>query len=49
MVAAGMSNRQIAEHLVISSRTVDHHVSAVLRQLGARSRQHAAELLASFE
>jgi DNA-binding CsgD family transcriptional regulator/tetratricopeptide (TPR) repeat protein len=49
MVAAGMSNRQIAERLVISSRTVDHHVSAVLRQLGARSRQHAAELLASFE
>jgi len=49
MVAAGMSNRQIAERLVISRRTVDHHVSAVLRQLGASSRQHAAELLASVE
>jgi DNA-binding CsgD family transcriptional regulator len=38
MVAEGMSNRQIAEHLVLSPRTVGTHVSHILAKLGVRSR-----------
>jgi DNA-binding CsgD family transcriptional regulator len=38
MVAEGLSNRQIAENLVLSTRTVETHVSHVLNKLGARSR-----------
>jgi DNA-binding CsgD family transcriptional regulator/tetratricopeptide (TPR) repeat protein len=41
-VAEGLSNDQIADRLVISTRTVDHHVSAVLAKLGAATRGQAA-------
>jgi len=42
LVASGLRNAQIAERLVVSQRTVDHHVSAVLRKLGVHSRGHAS-------
>ncbi|OLF05609.1 LuxR family transcriptional regulator [Actinophytocola xinjiangensis] len=38
MVAAGLPNRQIAERLVLSPRTVGTHVSHILAKLGVRSR-----------
>ena len=38
LVADGMRNREIAEKLVVSVRTVDHHVSAILKKLRSRSR-----------
>jgi DNA-binding NarL/FixJ family response regulator len=37
-VAAGMSNKEIAENLVLSPLTVKTHVSRVLGKLGARDR-----------
>jgi DNA-binding CsgD family transcriptional regulator/tetratricopeptide (TPR) repeat protein len=42
LVAKGLRNAEIAERLVLSEKTVDHHVSAILRKLDARTRGEAA-------
>ena len=42
LVAQGRRNAQIAERLVLSKRTVDHHVSAILRKLGVQTRGEAS-------
>ena len=42
LVAVGRTNREIAEGLVLSPRTVDMHVRNVLRKLDCRSRAAAA-------
>jgi ATP/maltotriose-dependent transcriptional regulator MalT len=38
LIAQGMGNREIAQRLVRSQRTVEHHVSAVLGKLNATNR-----------
>jgi len=38
LAARGLTNRQIAEHLVLSVRTVETHVSRVLAKLGFNTR-----------
>jgi DNA-binding CsgD family transcriptional regulator len=43
LIADGLRNADIAECLVLSTRTVDHHVSAVLAKLGVTSRLDAAQ------
>jgi DNA-binding CsgD family transcriptional regulator len=43
LLADGLTNADIAQRLVLSVRTVDHHVTAVLEKLGARSRSEAVE------
>ena len=43
LLCARRTNAQIARELVISPKTVDHHVSAVLSKLGANNRDSAAE------
>jgi DNA-binding NarL/FixJ family response regulator len=42
LVAQGLRNTEIAQRLVVSRKTVDHHVSAILRKLGVRTRGQAA-------
>ena len=44
LVAQGLSNRQIADALVISERTARSHVSSILIKLGLASRTQAALL-----
>jgi DNA-binding CsgD family transcriptional regulator/tetratricopeptide (TPR) repeat protein len=41
LVAEGLTDEQIADRLVLSVRTVHHHVSAVLAKLGVSSRKDA--------
>ncbi len=41
LLAEGRQNAEIAERLVLSRRTVDHHVSSILRKLGAHTRGEA--------
>ncbi|HEY7692066.1 MAG TPA: AAA family ATPase [Gaiellaceae bacterium] len=42
LVADGLRDSEIAARLVLSERTVGHHVGAILRKLGARNRSAAA-------
>ncbi len=42
LLATGMRNAEIAERLIVSHKTVDHHVSAILGKLGVSSRGEAA-------
>ncbi len=45
LIARGHSNAEIAERLVLSTKTVGHHVSAVLGKLGVRRRAEVASVL----
>jgi len=42
LVAAGLRNREIAERLVVSDRTVDNHVSHILTKLDFQNRSQIA-------
>ena len=39
LVARGLTNAELAQQLYISTRTADHHVSAVLTKLGLGTRR----------
>ena len=45
LVAGGASNPEIAGSLFLSRKTVERHVSNILRKLGARNRIELASLL----
>lgn len=45
-IAEGLSNKRIAEQLVLSHRTVENHVRNILKKLGVESRQQVAEIIA---
>ena len=45
LLAAGLSNAEIADRLVLSTKTVAHHVSAVLAKLNVQRRAQVAASL----
>lgn len=47
LVADGRSNREIAEALILSPKTVERHVTNVLAKLGLRNRTEIASLIRS--
>jgi DNA-binding CsgD family transcriptional regulator len=49
LVADGLTNREIARRLVLSEKTVGHHVSAILGKLDLRRRTEIARALPSGE
>ena len=44
LVSEGRTNRQIARSLVLSEKTVGHHVASLMRKLGAHTRTEAVAL-----
>ena len=42
LIAQGLRNTDVAERLFLSPKTVDHHVSAILRKPGVRTRGQAS-------
>jgi DNA-binding CsgD family transcriptional regulator/tetratricopeptide (TPR) repeat protein len=48
LLAEGLTNAEIAGRLVVSVRTVDHHVAAILAKLNVGSRREAARAAAEL-
>jgi Bacterial regulatory proteins, luxR family len=48
MIAGGLRNADVAQRLVVSRRTVDHHVSSILRKLDVQTRGAAAAAAADL-
>jgi DNA-binding NarL/FixJ family response regulator len=48
LLAEGLTNAEIADRLVVSPRTAEHHVAAVLMKLGSTTRRDAARRAADL-
>jgi DNA-binding CsgD family transcriptional regulator len=48
LISQGLHNSEIAADLVVSPKTVEHHVSAVLRKLGVNDRRSASRMAGSI-
>jgi DNA-binding CsgD family transcriptional regulator len=48
LLVGALTNAEIADRLVLSPKTVDHHVSAVLSKLGVSNRRLVAEAARGF-
>jgi DNA-binding NarL/FixJ family response regulator len=46
LIAAGLSNREIAERLVLSVRTVERHIENIYNRLGIRGKAGRAVVTA---
>jgi DNA-binding NarL/FixJ family response regulator len=45
LITHGLTNRQIAQELVLSQHTVDKHVKNILKKLDLHSRERVADRL----
>lgn len=45
LAAGGATNREVATHMFLSTRTVDHHMRNIFARLGIRSRIDLARLI----
>jgi DNA-binding CsgD family transcriptional regulator len=48
LISEGLTNAEIADRLVVSQRTAEHHVAAVLAKLGTPTRREAARRAAEL-
>jgi DNA-binding NarL/FixJ family response regulator len=48
LLIEGLRNSEIAERLVVAPKTVDHHVSAILRKPDIRNRAEASAAAVRF-
>ena len=48
LVVGGLTNAEIADRLVVSQRTAEHHLAAVLTKLGVKTRRDAARRAAEL-
>ena len=48
LIASGLSNQQIAEHLVLTTGTVANHIAQLLDRLGVANRTQVAALVAEL-
>ena len=48
LLACGLTDKEVANKLHISDRTVQTHVSGILLRLGAKNRTHAVALYMKF-
>lgn len=49
LMASGLSNGEIADRLFVSKKTVEHHISAILTKLQARTRAEAIVVARSLQ
>ena len=49
LIAAGRTNREVAEQLVLSTRTIEAHLRSIYAKLGVRSRVELARDLAAAD
>ena len=49
LLVEGLRNAEIAERLIVSPKTIDHHVSAILRKLEVRTRAQVGAAAARLE
>ena len=48
LVAEGLTNREVATRLFLSTKTIETHLSSVYRKLGVRSRTELAIKIAGM-
>ena len=49
MAARGMTNREIAQSLFVTAKTVENQLGSAYRKLGVRSRDELGRVLASTQ